>query len=78
MRRRLSGRNAPNVRILWVRSASLIKTTRISRVIAKIILRKFSTCASWRVRNFNLSSFDTPSTISATLAPNSSFNWDSV
>lgn len=56
---RLSGRNEPNVRILWVRSASLIKTTRISRVIAKIILRKFSTCASWRVRNFNLSSFDT-------------------
>ena len=38
----LSARMLPRVRMLCSRSASLIKTTRISSEIVKIILRKFS------------------------------------
>ena len=54
MRRRLSGRKEPRVRMLWVRSASLIRMTRMSWVMAIIILRKFSTWASFAIAELQL------------------------
>lgn len=57
--------------MLCRRSASLIRITRMSRVIASIILRKFSACASAFDWNCRWVSLDTPSTSSATSSPNS-------
>ncbi|KAG1275311.1 hypothetical protein G6F64_014925 [Rhizopus arrhizus] len=71
MRPRASRLCAPSVRMLCRRSASLIMITRRSRDIASSILRKLSAAASWRSRNFSLSSLVTPSTSSATASPNS-------
>src|SRR3972149_4842450 len=71
MRPRASRLCAPSVRMLCRRSASLIMITRRSRDIATSILRKLSAAASWRSRNFSLSSLVTPSTSSATASPNS-------
>jgi hypothetical protein len=56
--------------MLCRRSASLIRITRTSFAIASSILRKFSACASSRVVNSIWSSFETPSTMSATGLPN--------
>ncbi len=55
--------------MLCSRSASLMRITRTSRAIASSILRKFSACASAADWNSILSSFETPSTSSATGLP---------
>ena len=68
--RRFSGGIDASVRMLCVRSASLTMMTRMSRTIARIILRKLSACASLRLLNWTWSSLVTPSTISATSLPN--------
>ena len=68
--RRRAGAMASSVRMLCVRSASLTRITRRSRTIASTILRKDSACASARDLNWIWSSLVTPSTISATGAPN--------
>ncbi len=62
---------APSVRMLCRRSESLIRITRRSRAIASSILRKLSAAASCRLLKLTLSSLVTPSTSSATVAPNS-------
>ena len=64
-----SGGTKPHVRALWSRSASLIRSTRMSRDIATIILRTVSACALSPY--LTLSSFVTPSTSIATSSPNS-------
>ncbi len=61
--------------MLWVRSASFTRMTRMSRAIAMIILRKFSACfSSWLsvAEAENLPSLVTPSTSCATSSPKSS------
>ena len=74
MRPHLARGMSPMVRILWVRSASLIKITRTSRAIASSILRKDSAWFSSRVLKDSLSSLVRPSTSSATGDPNCSIN----
>ena len=51
------------VRILWVRSASLIKITRTSSATAMSILRQFSTVSSSVDENFKSLIFVTPCTM---------------
>ncbi len=65
---------SPSVRMLWVRSASLIRMTRTSRAMASSILRKDSAWFSSRVLNSSFSSLVSPSTSSATGAPKRSIN----
>src|SRR6266567_53147 len=48
--RRLTSGRGSSVRMLWSRSASLMRTTRRSSAIATIILRMFSACCCWSVR----------------------------
>src|SRR6266852_4657123 len=69
-RRFTSGRGS-SVRMLWRRSASLMRTTRRSSAIATIIFRMFSACCCWSVRIEMRPSLVTPSTSRATSAPNS-------
>ena len=54
--------DASSVRMLWRRSASLMRMTRMSRAIAMTILRKFSACFSSRLEKVILASLVTPST----------------
>ena len=61
--------------MLCVRSASFTRITRRSRTIASSILRKLSACASSRLLNLIWSSLVTPSTSSATSAPNRAASW---
>ena len=72
LRRFFSGRNAPRVRILCKRSASLTIMTRISRDIASTIFWKFSAWATALSSKVIWVSLDTPSTSSATGLPNCS------
>ena len=55
--------------MLWRRSASLMRTTRMSWAIARSIFRMFSACCSSWEWVENLDSFVTPSTSWATSAP---------
>ena len=57
------------VRMLWVRSASLIRMTRTSLAIASSILRNDSAWFCSRVSKASFSSLVSPSTRSATGAP---------
>ena len=57
------------VRILWVRSANLMRMTRTSRAMASSILRKDSAWFSSRVVKLIFSSLVRPSTNSATGEP---------
>ena len=61
-----------SVRMLWSRSASLIRTTRMSWAIASSILRMFSACCCSWLWVLNLDSLVTPSTSWATSGPNRS------
>ncbi len=70
MRRFLSGRKAPRVRMLCSRSASLTMMTRMSRDIASTIFWKFSAWATALSSKAIWVSLETPSTSSATGAPN--------
>jgi hypothetical protein len=54
--------------MLWVRSASLMRMTRMSRAIARIILRKFSACFSSRLVKLIWLILVTPSTSDGDLA----------
>ncbi|MNW05294.1 hypothetical protein D3C71_2015270 [compost metagenome] len=58
-----------SVRMLCVRSASLMRMTRTSRAMASSILRNDSAWFSSRVLNCSLSSLVRPSTSSATGVP---------
>ena len=58
------------VRILCSRSQTLMRITRISRLMAMSILRRFSICSSSLVTNCILVSLVTPSTSSATAGLN--------
>jgi hypothetical protein len=58
----LSDGSAYRVRMLCSRSASLIRTTRMSSAIARNILRMFSACCSSWLWVLNFDSFVTPST----------------
>ena len=60
------------VRVLWSRSAILMRITRMSLLMAMNILRRFSICCSSRVEYSTRVSLVTPSTRSATVSPNSS------
>ncbi len=62
---------ARRVRMLCRRSASLMRTTRMSSTMASIILRRFSAWRSSRVANSILLILVTPSTMCATCSPNS-------
>ena len=66
----------PSVRRLCTRSASLMTSTRRSIEAARIILRNVSLSA-WSP-HFDPSSLVTPSTRTATSAPNSAFTWPIV
>ena len=61
-----------SVRMLWSRSASLMRTTRMSSAIARNILRMFSACCCSWLWVLNFDSLVTPSTSWATSAPNRS------
>ena len=74
MRVHFSRGTSSSVRMLWVRSASLIRMTRTSRAIASSILRNDSAWLSSRVLNCSLSSLVRPSTSSATGAPKRSIS----
>ena len=58
------------VRILWSRSAILMRMTRMSLLMAKSILRRFSICSSSMLLYFTRVSFVTPSTMSAMVGLN--------
>ena len=58
--------------MLWSRSASLMRTTRMSSAIARNILRMFSACCCSWLWVLNLDSLVTPSTMWATSGPNRS------
>ena len=58
------------VRVLCSRSAILIRMTRMSRLMAMNILRRFSICCSSSVEYSTRVSLVTPSTSAATVAPN--------
>ena len=55
--------------MLWSRSASLIRTTRMSSAIARNIFRMFSACCCSWVWVLNFDSLVTPSTSRATSGP---------
>lgn len=55
--------------MLWVRSASLMRTTRMSLAMAMIILRKFSACFSSRLVKLTRLNLVTPSTRTAISSP---------
>ena len=74
MRAHLSRGTSDSVRMLWVRSASLIRITRTSRAMASSILRNDSAWFSSRVLNCSLSSLVRPSTSSATGEPKRSIS----
>ena len=74
MRAHFSRGTSSSVRMLWVRSASLIRITRTSRAMASSILRNDSAWFSSRVLNCSLSSLVRPSTSSATGAPKRSIS----
>ena len=57
------------VRMLWSRSAILMRITRMSRLMAKSIFLRFSICSSSMVEYFTRVSLVTPSTTSATVTP---------
>ncbi len=57
------------VRILWSRSAILMRTTRMSLLMAMNILRRFSIWACSEVEKLARVSLVTPSTNSATVSP---------
>ena len=60
------------VRMLWRRSASLIKITRMSFAMARNIFLRFSACSSTLSAEYeSWPSFVTPSTKRATSSPNS-------
>jgi hypothetical protein len=61
--------------MLWRRSASLTRITRRSRLIASIILRKFSAASSSLERNLSLPILVTPSTSSVISGPISASIW---
>src|SRR5689334_10065570 len=69
MRCALSGRSTSIVRMLWSRSASLMKMTRRSRDIDSSMRRKFSACAASRLSKCSPDSLVTPSTSDATSLP---------
>ena len=58
------------VRMLCSRSHTLMRITRISRLMAMSIFRRFSICSSSLVTNCILVSLVTPSTSSATVGLN--------
>ena len=58
------------VRILWSRSAILMRITRMSLLMAKSIFRRFSICSSSMVLYCTRVSLVTPSTMSATVELN--------
>jgi hypothetical protein len=64
--------------MLWVRSASFTRITRMSRAIASSILRKFSACFSSRDVKLIWPIFVTPSTSVAISVPKSDSTWSSV
>src|SRR5258706_437452 len=76
--RRLGSARGASVRMLWRRSASLMRTTLRSSAIATIIFRMFSACCCWSVRSEIRPSFVTPSTSRATSGPNSRLTSSSV
>ena len=60
------------MRMLWSRSASLMRTTRMSSAIARNIFRMFSACCCSWLWVLNLDSLVTPSTMCAISGPNRS------
>ena len=60
------------MRMLWSRSASLMRTTRMSSAIARNIFRMFSACCCSWLWVLNFDSLVTPSTRWATSGPNRS------